>query len=85
MGASFTCYVHASQQRGIFRFEHLPARIVPALMMRNYSGHTNATNDNSHAGEGLQKLIFNRNAEPKTAKRYCTTNPRHRGNIAIRN
>lgn len=57
-GASFTCYVHAHEQRGYFRFEHLPAGIAPALMMHNYIGNANATNDNSHAGEGLQKLGY---------------------------
>lgn len=57
-GTIFSCYVHASEQRGYFRFEHLPAGIDPALVMHNYSGNIKATNDNSHAGEGLQKLGY---------------------------
>lgn len=57
-GVRFSCYVHASEQRGYFRFDQLPAGIVPELMMHNYSGNSTATNDNSHAGEGLQKLGY---------------------------
>lgn len=62
-GAVFRSYIHATQQAGYFELENLPAavtrRLIPELEIHNYnSGKSAAENDNSHSGEGLEKLGY---------------------------
>ncbi|HEX7757140.1 MAG TPA: DUF5703 domain-containing protein [Niabella sp.] len=62
-GAIFTCYIHATQQTGYFEFKNAPETIiqtlVPELEIHNYkTGVTHNENDNSHSGEGLEKLGY---------------------------
>jgi alpha-L-fucosidase 2 len=66
-GIVFNCYIHALQPQGYFSFENVPAleankiaaRIKPHLIVPNYNGEdTQNEKDNSHAGEGLQKLGY---------------------------
>ncbi|MCF3111199.1 glycoside hydrolase family 95 protein [Niabella sp. CC-SYL272] len=62
-GAVFRTYIHATQQTGYFEFENLPAavtrQLIPELEIHNYnSGKSAAENDNSHSGEGLEKLGY---------------------------
>jgi len=62
-GVIFRCYIHATRQAGYFEFENLPASVthpfIPELEIHNYnSGKSAAENDNSHAGEGLEKLGY---------------------------
>ncbi|MES2775096.1 MAG: DUF5703 domain-containing protein [Bacteroidota bacterium] len=67
-GVVFNCYIHATQPRGYFVFENLPAAqqettiaaITPQLVVHNYNGQGDKTNDNTHAGEGLEKLGYAR-------------------------
>lgn len=62
-GVIFRSYIHASQPRGFFSFENASSAqvlksIAPKLSVHNYSNGKIAVNDNSHAGEGLQKLGY---------------------------
>lgn len=61
-GAVFTCYVHAARQQGYFSFENITSqqaqRLAPELIIPAYTGSATVENDNSHAGEGLQKLGY---------------------------
>jgi len=58
-GTVFNCYIHARQQRGYFSFENLKSTaIIPNLIVHNYANNLIEKGDNSHAGEGLQKLGY---------------------------
>ncbi|MBO9591812.1 MAG: glycoside hydrolase N-terminal domain-containing protein [Niabella sp.] len=62
-GTIFRSYIHATQQAGYFEFENLPAAVTPLLIpeleIHNYNSGKSATeNDNSHSGEGLEKLGY---------------------------
>ncbi|SDC66390.1 glycosyl hydrolase family 95 catalytic domain-containing protein [Niabella drilacis] len=64
-GVIFRSYIHATSPTGYFEFENLPASIthplIPDLEIHNYnSGRSAVENDNSHAGEGLEKLGYAR-------------------------
>ena len=67
-GAVFKTYVHATHPDGYFIVENLPPQgndslsaLIPELAIHNYnSGNIQKTNDNSHAGEGLEKLGYPR-------------------------
>lgn len=58
-GTVFKCYIHARQNEGIFSFENLKNEtVIPELIVHNYAGNEKIAGDNSHAGEGLQKLGY---------------------------
>lgn len=64
-GLIFHCYIHASRQQGYFSFEHIPGDkkfvdlLIPQLVIPAYQSAKNIpVNDNSHAGEGLQRLGY---------------------------
>lgn len=58
-GTVFNCYIHAKRQRGYFSFENLKSTaIIPNLIVHNYANNLIEKGDNSHAGEGLQKLGY---------------------------
>ncbi len=66
-GIVFHCYIHATQQDGFFSFENVTdtntsrvmSAITPELIIHNYnSGKNKSENDNSHSGEGLEKLGY---------------------------
>ncbi|WP_192901572.1 glycosyl hydrolase family 95 catalytic domain-containing protein [Anseongella ginsenosidimutans] len=68
-GIVFNCYIHAIQPRGYFSLENLPAggtiagstSGIPLLIVHNYnSGKSPRENDNSHAGQGLEKLGYDK-------------------------
>jgi len=84
----FNCYVHASKQQGYFGFENLPsgqadkiiAAITPHLSIPNYTGDSNQIeNDNSHAGEGLQKLGYNKGVVTKRENAVLYHQPTYNG------
>jgi alpha-L-fucosidase 2 len=75
-GIVFNCYVHALKQQGFFGFENLPAAqadqiladLTPHLVIPDYTGESDQSkNDNSHSGEGLQKLGYAKGTITKTA------------------
>lgn len=58
-GVVFNCFIHASQNKGSFSFNHLENNsALPQLMVHNYASNEKINNDNSHAGAGLQKLGY---------------------------
>ncbi|HTM98720.1 MAG TPA: glycoside hydrolase N-terminal domain-containing protein, partial [Pedobacter sp.] len=58
-GTVFKCYIHATQNEGVFTFENLKNQsTLPELIVHNYAGNVETANDNSHAGAGLQKLGY---------------------------
>jgi len=67
-GVVFNCYVHAMKQEGYFGFENLAsvqadkimAAVTPHLIIPNYTGDNQIEDDNTHAGEGLQKLGYDK-------------------------
>lgn len=71
----FKNYVHAVDAIGYFAFENIPtlyttqnfSELFPQLMTPNFSGKKINKDDNSHAGEGLQKLGYPRGTITKTS------------------
>jgi len=73
-GVVFNCYIHAVKQQGFFGFEHLPVSqaqnifqlITPHIIVPNYTGEDKPEDDNSHSGEGLQKLGYKKGVVTQT-------------------
>lgn len=87
-GTVFKCYVHATQPQGYFAFENLPSAqlkqaltaLTPNLIIHNYnSGRTATENDNSHAGEGLEKLGYTKGTVTKTGNTIRYRQPTYDG------
>lgn len=83
-GAAFRTFVHATQPLGFFSFENLPAssvnEMIPQPIIHNYnSGRSRAENDNSHAGEGLEKLGYDKGTVTKTANSIRYRQPTYNG------
>ena len=87
-GVVFKCYIHATQQQGFFSFENLPvaqmntalAAATPQLIIHNYnSGKSKSENDNSHAGEGLEKLGYAKGTVTKTENSIRYRQPTYEG------
>jgi len=86
-GIVFNCYIHASQQTGYFGFENLPASLsgkesllMPELIVHNYnSGKSTSEKDNSHAGEGLEKLGYAKGTVVQTTSSIRYRQPTYEG------
>jgi alpha-L-fucosidase 2 len=86
-GVVFNCYVHALKQQGYFGFENLPATqkdiftiITPYLIVPNYNGSNQQNEkDNSHAGEGLQKLGYGEGTVAKVGNTIRYHQPTYNG------
>ncbi|KIC94462.1 hypothetical protein OI18_12515 [Flavihumibacter solisilvae] len=58
-GVIFESYIHATKPEGHFTFKNLAGAAIPELIVHNYnSGKNLKENDNSHSGEGLEKLGY---------------------------
>lgn len=67
-GAVFTTYVHATEPHGFFSFKNVRSSdaFIPQLITHSYnSGRSQQQNDNSHAGEGLEKLGYEKGTVSK--------------------
>lgn len=83
-GLVFKCYIHATQPTGYFAFEHIPSSlansILPELIVHNYnSGKSANENDNSHAGEGLEKLKYAKGTVTKKGNTILYHQPTYDG------
>ncbi|HEY6976037.1 MAG TPA: DUF5703 domain-containing protein, partial [Chitinophagaceae bacterium] len=86
-GVVFNCYIHALKQEGFFGFENLPsiqtdkifAILTPHLIAPDYAGSDQNENDNSHAGEGLQKLGYQKGSVTKTENSIRYHQPTYNG------
>ncbi|TKC08602.1 glycosyl hydrolase family 95 catalytic domain-containing protein [Pedobacter frigoris] len=79
-GTLFRCYIHAKQNQGIFTFENLKnSSVLPELIVHNYAGNEKIAGDNSHAGEGLQKLGYAKGAVTKDSKSIRYKQPTYDG------
>lgn len=82
-GVVFNCYIHATQQQGFFGFENLPPALadkaLPQLIIHNYNNGNMAGNDNSHAGQGLQKLGYEKGKVDKTTNSIRYRQPTYDG------
>ncbi|HPZ86484.1 MAG TPA: glycoside hydrolase N-terminal domain-containing protein [Flavihumibacter sp.] len=87
-GVVFNCYIHATQPQGYFGFENLPAAqvekaiaaLVPKLIVHNYNrGKHIRENDNSHAGEGLEKLGYAKGTVTKSINSIRYRQPTYGG------
>jgi alpha-L-fucosidase 2 len=79
-GTVFNCYIHAAQPEGYFSFENLKSTaILPALIVHNYSNGQTEKGDNSHAGEGLQKLGYTKGTVTNTANSIRYHQPTYKG------
>jgi alpha-L-fucosidase 2 len=66
-GVVFNCYIHATKTQGFFGFENLKdVDVFPELIVHNYVGNEKTISDNSHAGQGLQKLGYSKGEVSKT-------------------
>ncbi|RDC58345.1 hypothetical protein DU508_05275 [Pedobacter chinensis] len=79
-GAVFNCYIHATDPQGFFSFDNVNSEIIPELIAHNYDGKGVSNNDNSHAGEGLQKLGYEKNTISKTTSSITYHQPTAEGN-----
>lgn len=89
-GVVFNCYIHATQQQGYFGFENLPVKIsddivnaiTPNLIIHNYnSGRNQADKDDSHAGEGLEKLGYAKGKVTKSGNTIRYRQPTYNGHF----
>lgn len=84
-GVVFKTYIHALQPVGFFSFENLPASqlanvITPSLIVHNYnSGINRSENDNSHSGEGLEKLGYAKGTVTKGNNNILYHQPTYNG------
>jgi alpha-L-fucosidase 2 len=66
-GTMFKCFIHATQNQGVFSFENLKdLSVLPELIVHNYKGDEKIAGDNSHSGQGLQKLGYAKGEVVKT-------------------
>ena len=81
-------YVHAVDEIGYFAFENLKKSqpgineesCIPELMIPNYNVVNIANHDNSHGGEGLQTLGYEKSTVTKTANSIRYHQPTWNGN-----
>lgn len=67
-GVKFNIYVHAINNVGYFGFENIAdEKIIPQLIIPNYTGNAANENDNSHSGEGLSVLGYAKGTVTETA------------------
>lgn len=79
-GTVFKCFVHASQNQGVFIFENLKnTSALPKLITHNYVGTIKTVDDNSHAGADLQKLGYTKGYVKKTANSILYKQPIYNG------
>jgi len=79
-GTVFNCYVNATEQRGYFGMENLKSfDILPSLIVHNYNNGQTEKGDNSHAGEGLQKLGYGSGTIRKTDNSLTYHQPTYDG------
>jgi len=79
-GIVFNCYIHATDLQGFFSFENINSEIIPDLIAHHYDGKGVLNDDNSHAGEGLQKLGYEKNTISKTTNSITYHQPTAEGN-----
>jgi alpha-L-fucosidase 2 len=85
IGVVFNCYIHALKEQGYFGFENLPSTenifsiVAPHIITPNYAGENKIQNDNSHAGEGLQKLNYPKGTVTKTENSILYHQPTYNG------
>lgn len=80
-GTQFKCFIHARQNQGIFTFENLKnTSTLPELIVHNYANDETTKSDNSHAGEGLQKLGYTKGSVVKTPNTIRYNQPTFNGN-----
>lgn len=84
-GVVFNCYIHAIKQHGYFGFENLPSTdsifeiVAPHLIIPDYAGENKVEDDNTHAGEGLQKLDYTKGTVTKTENSILYHQPTYKG------
>ena len=89
-GTVFNCYIHATQNTGYFGFENLPVSssddftktFLPQLIIHNYnSGKAVDQKEDSHAGEGLEKLGYAKGTLTTTANTILYHQPTYEGHF----
>ncbi len=79
-GTIFRSYVHATAPRGYFSFEGVrDASVLPEIIVHNYANNLVEKDDNSHAGEGLQKLGYAKGSITRTANSILYHQPTAEG------
>ncbi|MGY3054693.1 alpha-L-fucosidase 2 [Pedobacter sp. UYEF25] len=79
-GTVFKCFIHATENLGVFSFENLKeSSALPELIVHNYNGQEKSQNDNSHSGEGLQKLGYENSEVVKTENEIKYKQPTYDG------
>lgn len=81
-GVIFNCYIHATEPAGYFGFENIATdkigNLLPKLIVHNYNNKTNS-NDNSHAGQGLEKLGYSKGTVTETPNTIRYRQPTYDG------
>lgn len=79
-GTVFKCFVHAVEPKGVFFFNFLKTdQLIPELIVHPYNQNKESANDNSHAGEGLQKLGYAKGKVSQTANSISYVQPTAQG------
>ena len=79
-GIIFNNYIHATNNVGYFGLENISdEKIIPSLIIPNYTGESANENDNSHAGEGLSVLGYAKGIVTKTANSIRYHQPTYAG------
>ncbi len=87
-GVVLNNYVHAVDEIGYFGFENLPEQqgsiteneFIPKLVIPDYNSIVKNNDDNSHAGEGLQTLGYEKGTITKTTNSIRYHQPTWNGN-----
>lgn len=81
-GTVFRCYIHATQNQGKFSFENLKnSSALPEMVVHNYINEKITIGDNSHAGQGLQKLGYAKGIVIKTKNTIKYKQPTYNGHF----
>lgn len=79
-GTVFNCYIHAVEPKGFFSFSNLKTdQLIPELIVHNYANNAQSVSDNSHSGEGLQKLGYTKGKITQTTNSISYVQPTAQG------
>lgn len=79
-GIIFNCYIHAEKQVGYFSFENISDDVLPVLVIPNYFTGVAGKQGNSVAGQGLERLGYEKGTVKKNIESILYHQPTWNGN-----